>query len=461
MRWLKKILRIIAILLPCFVAMSITSPSFAKSYDVNTFPIALPNKDFLEPFNLQFSTTTFSSPHAPYFSSKIQDGHCVYDETHDAMYSSSSSLSYSFYYKFDSSDPLYLCMSLNRISSSDYSSIESSFPPAFSDIYNKWNRYWYLYDGFYVFDSYSEEGLNKRSKLSFPDLFGDSLPDSFTNMTIPLGLLNQESIISGTPIIVQGRYDLGPSEDGESADLDPNWAGQHFIRVKGFLDSTRYVNNSVSYFDIPCVLTTDWIADSQIATRSFYCSANSSLTFDSNYPVGFTFMSRLGNDTALWDMPSDFLTFDYINIILNNDITSGGNLNAPVSGGDPTKAPGSALNPNYNQDSQDDFFSSLVNQFVFSFTNPFQPIFNLFTSGDQCSQIPIIAGMLHSDQTTYCPWFDSSVRNILTPVFSLASVMLVFGFLVRWLGSSSGNMFDDETGGGALGKGTFVGRSRK
>ena len=356
MRWLKKILRIIAILLPCFVALSITTPSFAKSYDINTFRIGLPNKDLLEPFNLQFSNTTFTAPHAPYFSSKIQDGHCVYDETHDAMSSSSLSLTYSFYYKFDSSDPLYPCMSLNRISSSDYSSIESSFPPAFSDIYAKWNRYWYLYDGFYVFDSYTEEGLNKGSKLAFPDLFGDSLPDSFTNMTLPFGLFNQESIDSGTPIIVQGRYDLGATDI--NADNDPNWAGQHFIRIKGFLDSTRYENNSSSYFDIPCVLSTDYNSETAIHTRNFYCSADSSLSFDTNYPVGFTFMSRLGNDTALWDMPSDFLTFDYINVIINNDITSGGNFSSPISGGDPTKAPGSALNPTYNQNSQDEKKSS-------------------------------------------------------------------------------------------------------
>lgn len=177
MRFLKKILRIIAILLPCFAAVSISTPSFAKSYDVNTFPIALPNKDFLEPFNLQFSETTYSAPDAVYFSSKIQDGHCVYDETHNAKSSTSRSLTYNFYYKFDSTDPLYPCMSLNRISASNYATIESSMPPSVSGVYNKWNRYWFAYDGFYVFDSYTQDGLNKKTKLGFPNLFGGNLPD--------------------------------------------------------------------------------------------------------------------------------------------------------------------------------------------------------------------------------------------------------------------------------------------
>ena len=69
----------------------------------------------------------------------------------------------------------------------------------------------------------------------------------------------------------------------------------------------------------------------------------------------------------------------------------------------------------------------------------------MFRSGDTCASIPNLASMLHSNETQVCAFFPSTVRDILTPVFVLASMMLVFGFVVRWLGSSSGNMFEDQT----------------
>ena len=93
----------------------------------------------------------------------------------------------------------------------------------------------------------------------------------------------------------------------------------------------------------------------------------------------------------------------------------------------------------------DSYDSALSNLFNFNFINPFSPIFNLFTDSSQCANIPIIAGMLGSTETTYCPWFSSTTRSILTPVLGLSATMLVFGFLVRWLSSSSGNMFEDQT----------------
>lgn len=92
-----------------------------------------------------------------------------------------------------------------------------------------------------------------------------------------------------------------------------------------------------------------------------------------------------------------------------------------------------------------DFLCELSHLFDFSALNPFAPIFDLFTDNSSCSSIPIIAGMLNSSEITYCPWFSSTTRNILTPVLGLASSMLIFGFFVRWLGSSSGNMFEDQT----------------
>lgn len=75
--------------------------------------------------------------------------------------------------------------------------------------------------------------------------------------------------------------------------------------------------------------------------------------------------------------------------------------------------------------------------FNFTFANPFEALLNMFRA-DNCVSITTIASMLHSEQTTYCSWWSSTVRSILTPVFSIASVMLLFGFVVRWISSTSG-----------------------
>lgn len=69
----------------------------------------------------------------------------------------------------------------------------------------------------------------------------------------------------------------------------------------------------------------------------------------------------------------------------------------------------------------------------------------MFSDNNSCASIPTISSMIHSDESQVCPWFDSSIRNIVTPVLGLSSMMLVFGFAVRWLGSSSGNLFEDSS----------------
>lgn len=70
--------------------------------------------------------------------------------------------------------------------------------------------------------------------------------------------------------------------------------------------------------------------------------------------------------------------------------------------------------------------------FTFSFTFPFQNLFTSFTD-NQCVDIPIIASMLHSSSSRYCTWWSASVRNVLTPVITMASLMLATGFAMRWL----------------------------
>lgn len=463
MRWLKKVLRIIAILLPCFCCLALPHNTFAKSFVINTIPIAYPNKTLYDPFHITFSQLTYTAPKTWYIQYVLQDNKCTYDDFHDSTASTSTALQMGFSYVFDSSEALYPCKHLARISNSFYN--ESSLPnyvlgrPNF----RSWDQYWYAYDGLYLFDYDTNNGLNRQSKLNFSDLFKTndnpltySIPESMTLNTLPIGLLfpTQDTISAGSSIIVKGEYWV----DGDST-TPASYGGTHSILVRGFLDSIRYANDSPSSFTINC---SDRVyLDNGINFREFYCSGTSPYTFDTHYPVGLTFRSSPGQDSYSWYMENaNKFVIDSFNVITNNDTTDGGLLNPSVSGGETINAPGNINSQLYHPGVESaDYYQSLVDQFNFSFTNPFQPIFDLFTNGDACTQIPILAGMLNSTETEYCPWFDANTRNIVTPVVALSSVMLVFGFLVRWLGASSGNLFEDGgSGGGSMGKSTFIGK---
>lgn len=65
--------------------------------------------------------------------------------------------------------------------------------------------------------------------------------------------------------------------------------------------------------------------------------------------------------------------------------------------------------------------------------NPFSALWDLFNPPISCVNIPIIAGLLHSNSTVYCSWFSSSVREVVTPVVGISSMMLLFGLFVRWV----------------------------
>lgn len=212
-------------------------------------------------------------------------------------------------------------------------------------------------------------------------------------------------------------------------------------------------------------------------------SATASCSLDSNYGLGIetdqylvtipytgfnitcsytptTTMDYVSAQLKIWGSgydynPSVFLTYDYNGIwfsgsylITENDSTwSGLSANDNPTGEDLTSMPGySQLYPSSGGSCQPgDFTCELSNLFSFDFLNPFAPLFIMFGDNSECASIPIIAGMLGATETTYCPWFSSDIRNVLTPVLGLASMMLIFGFAVRWLGSSSGNMFEDSS----------------
>lgn len=89
-----------------------------------------------------------------------------------------------------------------------------------------------------------------------------------------------------------------------------------------------------------------------------------------------------------------------------------------------------------NQGSED--MNEATGIFNFNILNPFAGLWDLFNPS-QCTSIPIISQWVHSESAQYCSWFPNSVRSVLTPVFGIASIMLLFGFFVRWLSGSRGD----------------------
>lgn len=77
--------------------------------------------------------------------------------------------------------------------------------------------------------------------------------------------------------------------------------------------------------------------------------------------------------------------------------------------------------------------SAILDIFNFSIVNPFVNLFNLF-SDNQCVQIPTLASWLNVNSNVCTPW-ASSIRTVLTPVFTIAGTMLLWGAVISWLKS--------------------------
>lgn len=75
---------------------------------------------------------------------------------------------------------------------------------------------------------------------------------------------------------------------------------------------------------------------------------------------------------------------------------------------------------------------------------PFQSFFAGFTDS-QCVAIPTIGGMLGlGANQQYCSWWSSSIRSILTPVFSVSAILLLFGFIINWLRNDGEGLSSDD-----------------
>lgn len=331
------------------------------------------------------------------------------------------------------------CMTFSPISGMDWNTLPLASPQVGSFL-SKNNPYYFPYSGAYASDCDTENGLQACTRFSLSNLFTSVPTGAFghlTNLMIPLGAPGEDvgQFVNGSHLDFNFEIDF-------DSDTDPTSSfGDHFTSyIRARTGGTSIGTSSLCTYDIQ-----DYRSD----TERYPYTLSLNCGWDSTYdvPVGsvsFWLEFSPNSSSTLWDYSADTMVF-YSSVVVSDydDTPADVSFTSGVVGGQLDRAPGSAKNP--SSDTSDDFFSSLANMFSFGFFNPFAPIFALFTDNDSCVNIPILAGMLNSEDTTYCPWFDSSVRNVLTPVLGIASVMLIFGFAVRWLGASSGNLFEDSS----------------
>lgn len=330
--------------------------------------------------------------------------------------------------------------------------------PGLYNQYKYTNPYSFDYSLYTFKDSWtSDQGIVYDSiGLSFSDFLDTGTSHSNTTslgkvsgLNIPIGVLDDirsddfTEVVNGTSIDFNFELYL---TDLSSYDLATTQNAKVRLLFNGFYDVDNYISssvectNNVSYddyglrFGFSCPFVSSWnIYDNLLG---FALQIEPGDGYNYIWDVTFNTSSQVSGDI-------NFFT-DSLYVVTNHDETPGNSMMPTSSGSDPGKSPGSAENQFNNNNAEPNWFDSLLQLFSFNFINPFAPIFDMFTNNESCVQIPTIAGMIHSEETQVCPWFNSTVRNITTPVLGIASMMLIFGFAVRWLGARSGNLFEDS-----------------
>lgn len=289
--------------------------------------------------------------------------------------------------------------------------------------------YWYAYDGFYIHSSFvSDSGVHYNHSFSFSDIFNQNIK-KFSQMTIPLYdysdyWTNPSNFTQGRQVEWRGAFKFD-----ESFTMNSNMPSTSYFRVKILYSSGQGVTGS-QY--IPCTFNTVTLPDIDYEQLEYTCSG----VYLNDMVWAYPALEMYAPDSYIFETTGKWYFANQM-LITDGDDTRGQSFGSLDRGfGDARSDAGSG--------DTEDWFSSLVNLFNFGLINPFAPIFELFSDQSTCASIPTLAGMLHSTETQVCPWFSAETRAIVTPVIGLSSMMLLFGFVVRWLGSGSGNMLEDS-----------------
>lgn len=499
MRWFKKIVRAILALLPMFlVSFCVTSPSYALSHELNGIRWAVPvtttadfgyeenvpdirvnggfyisfygsnGEHFNGPFPQWKDRDVFYSNYGgsgiPDFMlwyrmyPKWENGTCTMSnpplDLYDLKfigYNAESQYSFSAYLPYASdllpendysrcfrlATPYSGELPFDQSSLSNILDIRGNVSPRGVYVDNM-DPYWYSADGFWTKAHHinTSTGMAYNSAFYFSEMLGGVVPNKFSVLTFPVFDSSTDNSCTGDlserPFDFKGVFRF----DGSTFNWNPDLGN-----LSRFVVSFNSTGNEV-FSDAVC--TVNHVTVEGYQQLEFSCPTTfPELDPDSIITAELVIQGFDSNDnlTWVWDSDGDW-SFGGLYIITDNVDTPGCSLHDDLTG--------NHIGGDYTEEdmaeAQNGAYGGLSNLFNFSFINPFSGIFDLFTNGDSCASIPTLASMIHSEETQVCPWFDSTTRNILTPVLGLSSMMLIFGFAVRWLKSSSGNDLID-TGG--------------
>lgn len=316
--------------------------------------------------------------------------------------------------------------------------------------------YSYSSDGFFIHSKAisSDTGLQYSNTFSFNDMLNNYIP-TFSYLSIPLHtfdgyFLDSSNLTRGRSFEFGGSFEF----DGSFAWHDNIENNGSYFRFKA--QAVELHGSDSNWVDISVDCTTNLITlggPNNLTRLDYSCP----LTLEDDYVLLTSPRIEIsGNGNYVWITDNEW-RFASVFLTTDNDDTPGYSFNSEISGGGTIAGDANNLipdNPNgfmVDANSLDNVFANftdyLSNLFVFNLFNPFGFIFNLFSDSNSCAQIPTLSGMLHSEETQVCPYFDSTVRNILTPVISIASSMLLFGFILRWIRSSSSDFSPEVIGG--------------
>ena len=449
MKLLKKILRIICIILPAFAVFFIAQPTSAASWPVNSYlshgisTVASDGRKVnvaTQPTLFLDNTTGVDFIHDMYFTSTLSNGKCQFSDIYrrgysvyqrEVVFGTSLVFPYVELLSQQNISDAAICQSYASFGGTGAVNGSTFTIPKYNNLSAPVG---YQPDiGFVLPYSYDYAKVSKEKPSNWIKSSNFNIT-RIQGYTLPINYGAYDDLQADTNL--QLRFGIVWPVSEQSA-AHPNGWSDDFIQHGVIQAELKYVigntvlskivscyTNDLSYSEVRCDIPID-----QDIQKYHY-----GLSLHFGWPSGV-------NASSLFRY--EFESFFTMYVITNGDSslsTSSGEFQ--VGGNNVNNAP--VLPP--SDTSTDAWYNKFLNAFNFSLLNPFQSIFNMFQNSSECHHIPIISGMLNVEDDKYCPWFPATVRQITTPVISIAATMLLFGFFISFLKSSSGNDTID-TGG--------------
>ena len=423
MRIIKKILRIIAILLPVFCGVVLPKSVSAARYAITDLPLYEP---------IYYDTGIPGLVSSPY-SWQIKGGTPLRQTVNFRNYEDNQCVQTSGNY-------IYTVGDTTMIQFPAWPHDDSHANPC-----RLLNGTWYEYSSVHIEDynlradedatsiSYGDQTVNSKFKVVegrgfdlvslLPDLFREHNSKFFQ---IPF----YYDPISMDPI----HTDESPTNDYQpSIHFTLTAAANNTVS----LNVNKNIKLKFNYFDTSA---NGYVSDYSTCHAYSYTGENATwLEIDCNLP----FISETGPDFSLGKPVFFAIEFEEGAIYSSNDKlyftnfyfqsdTNGkieGSWSLVQSGNNVSAAPKGILD-------QEDL--NFFRMFNFDLLNPFSVLFNQFSHPDECVDIPIIAGAIHLPYSHICSIYPSSLINLTTPVFSIIGTVMITGYFIKWLRDDDG-----------------------